>query len=244
MNTLASNIRWIVDREMFSPGFLGMFVNPFFFARKGLVQHIGDLSQAITGKTLDVGCGSKPYEYLYNTSEYIGLEYYSGTGKKKKSVDFFYDGHEFPFGNNIFDSLVSNQVFEHVFNPEEFLSEIWRVLKPGGHLLMTMPFVWDEHEQPNDFARYSSFGIQAMLEKYGFKIITHRKSTDDVRTIFQMMNTYIYKKTVTSNYWINLFLTIFLMAPFNVLGEMLSYITPKNDDLYLDNIVLAQKVAK
>ncbi|MCI5177829.1 MAG: class I SAM-dependent methyltransferase [Candidatus Electrothrix sp. AW5] len=221
-----------------------MFVNPFFFARKGLFQNIKDLSQTITGKTLDVGCGSKPYEHIYNAREYIGLEYYIGTGKRNKNAEFFYDGHTFPFKNNTFDSIVSNEVFEHVFNPEEFLSEIWRVLKPEGHLLMTIPFVWDEHEQPNDFARYSSFGIQAMLEKHGFKIVTHQKSIDDIRVIFQMMNTYIYKKTVTGNYWINLLSTIFLMAPFNILGEMLARITPKNSDLYLDNIVLAQKVAR
>ena len=56
-----------------------------------------------------------------------------------------------------------NQVLEHVFNPDDFVREIARVLKPGGALLLTVPFVWNEHEQPYDYARYSSFGLRAFL---------------------------------------------------------------------------------
>lgn len=64
---------------------------------------------------------------------------------------------------------------------------------------------------------------------------------NDIRVIFQLLNDYIYKKTITKNPYINLLLTIILMAPLNILGEILSKILPKNNDLYLDNIVLAKK---
>jgi hypothetical protein len=64
---------------------------------------------------------------------------------------------------------------------------------------------------------------------------------NDVRIIFQLINAYLYKKTITSNQYVNLMVTILLMSPFNILGELLSKILPKNDDLYLDSIVLAQK---
>jgi len=106
---------------------------------------------------------------------------------------------------------------------------------------MTVPFVWDEHEQPHDFARYSSFGIWHLLEKHRFEIVEQRKSVDDVCVIFQLINAYIYKKTVRQNGWINLVLTVLLMAPFNILGELLHWMLPRNADLYLDNIVLARK---
>ncbi|RME57501.1 class I SAM-dependent methyltransferase, partial [Candidatus Parcubacteria bacterium] len=153
-----------------------MFINPFYFARKGLAGHIADLADRVTGKTLDVGCGSKPYESLYASSEYIGLEYDTPENRASKEADFFYDGETFPFESASFDSVVANEVFEHVFNPDRFLDEVHRVLKSGGRLLMTMPFVWDEHEQPHDFARYSSFGIRYLLEKHGFEIVDQRKS--------------------------------------------------------------------
>jgi SAM-dependent methyltransferase len=229
---------------MFFPGAPALFVNPFYFARKGLVKHISELAVHVKGKTLDVGCGSKPYAQLYRSEEYVGLEIDTPQNRAGKNAEYFYDGNQFPFADSTFDSLVANEVLEHVFNPDQFLDEIFRVVKPGGVALLTMPFVWDEHEQPHDFARYSSFGIKALLEKHGFEIVEQRKSTDDIRVIFQILNVYILKITVTKNVWINFLATLLLMAPVNILGELLFFITPRNPDLYLDNIVLAKKIAR
>jgi len=228
--------------ESFFPTWLGLFINPFYFARKGLAFHVGALAGKITGRTLDVGCGSKPYEKLYASSEYIGLEYDTPEYRSNKTAEYFYDGETFPFSDGEFDSLVANEVFEHVFNPDRFLSEANRVLRQDGMMLLTMPFVWDEHEQPYDFARYSSFGIRSLLERHGFEVIEQRKSMDDIRVIFQLLNAYIYKKTVTRKSGVNLALTLLLMAPFNLLGELLGLVLPRNPDLYLDNIVLARKL--
>jgi SAM-dependent methyltransferase len=238
-----AKLRTIYQRTAFFPGVLGIFINPYYFARKGLAKHIADLAVSVTGKTLDVGCGSKPYVQLYGSSEYVGLEIDTPENRLSKNADYFYDGENFPFPDGAFDSLVANEVFEHVFNPSRFLEETARVLKPNGLVLMTIPFVWDEHEQPYDYARYSSFGIRALLEQHGFSVLEQRKSMDDIRVIFQLLNGYIFKKVVSKNGWINVALTILLIAPFNVLGELLSYITPRNADLYLDNIILAKKVA-
>jgi len=235
-------LRALYDAESFFPTWLGLLINPFYFARKGLASHVRALAGRITGRTLDVGCGSKPYEKLYASSEYIGLEYDTPEYRASKTAEYFYDGETFPFSDGEFDSLVANEVFEHVFNPDCFLIEAHRVLQQEGVMLLTMPFVWDEHEQPYDFARYSSFGIRALLEKHGFEIIEQRKSMDDIRVIFQLLNTYIYKRTVTSNGWVNLATTLLLVAPFNVLGEILAFLLPRNPDLYLDNIVLARKL--
>jgi SAM-dependent methyltransferase len=234
-------LKKLYEREQFYPSLLGLFINPFYFARKGLAENIHDFSPSVTGKILDVGCGGKPYQKLFNASEYIGLEIDSEDNRKNKKVDYFYQGDNFPFIDEEFDSIISNEVLEHIFNPDIFLSEINRVLKPQGILLITVPFVWDEHEQPYDYARYSSFGLKHLLKKHGFKILEYRKSMNDIRMIFQLINAYLYKKTVTSNQYVNLITTILLMSSFNILGELLSKILPKNDDLYLDSIILAQK---
>ncbi len=229
--------------EQFRPSFLGLFTNPFYFARRGLYRNIAALACNITGRVLDVGCGQKPYARLFRSSQYIGLELDSPAARQNKKADFFYDGSAFPFKNEEFDSIVINQVMEHVFNPPQFLAEVSRVLKKGGTLLITVPFVWDEHEQPNDYARYSSFGLAFLLKNNGFEILDQRKSANDITVIFQLLNAYIYKKTITYNRWINLLATLLLMAPFNFLGLFCSVILPKNNELYLDNIVLAKKVS-
>lgn len=237
MDTLKQIFIW----QQFYPGILGLFINPFYFARRGLAKHVTDLAVNITGKTLDIGCGTKPYAHLYRSNEYVGLEIDTPQNRASKQADFYYDGNNFPFEGASFDSVVANEVFEHVFNPDNFLNEMFRVLKPEGMVLLTMPFVWDEHEQPYDFARYSSFGIKSLLERHGFEVVEQRKSMDDIRVIFQMLNTYIYKKTVTKNAFLNVLITLVFMAPFNIVGELLFMITPRNPDLYLDNIVLARK---
>jgi SAM-dependent methyltransferase len=243
---LAKNIKKLIkhnlEKEEFNPGFIGIFTNPFYFARKGLFQNLKEMASPINGKTLDVGCGQKPYRELFESTEYIGLELDSPENRINKKADYFYDGLLFPFKDEEFDSIITNQVLEHVFNPTEFLAEVNRVLKQQGTLLLTVPFVWDEHEQPFDYARYSSFGISDLLKKSGFEILEHKKSMSDIRIIFQLINDYIYKKTASKSYYINLLCSIFLMAPFNILGEFAAIILPANEDLYLDNIVLAKKV--
>ncbi len=234
-------LREAIKKEQFSPSFLGIFVNPFYFARKGLFNNISELAKHIHGKVLDVGCGQKPYEPLFNVTNYIGLEIDTDQNRKNKKANFFYNGSLFPFSDCDFDCVIVNQVFEHIFNPDQFLNEINRVLKSKGMLLLTVPFVWDEHELPFDYARYSSFGLSHILKEHGFEVMEQRKSISDIRVIFQLINAYIYKITVTPNNYVNLLSTVILMSPFNILGEILALVLPKNEDLYLDNIILAKK---
>jgi len=229
-------------REQFNPKILGLFINPFYFARQGLYKNVSELIPNLKGKLLDVGCGTKPYESMCNVDEYIGLEIDDKGNRNHNFSDIFYDGKIIPFEDKVFDSILSNQVFEHVFNPNEFLREINRVTKIDGLFLITVPFVWDEHEQPYDYARYSSFGLKHILSENGFEIFEHRKSNNGLEVVFQLINDYIFKITMTKNAYINLLVTLILMAPVNIIGLILSKILPKNDDLYLDNIVLAKKV--
>src|SRR3546814_14676882 len=81
---------------------------------------------------LEVGCGTKPYRELFELEEYIGLEIDSPSARTQSRADYFYDGKKFPFEAEIFHSVLCNQVLEHVFNPDDFLQEIHRVLREGG----------------------------------------------------------------------------------------------------------------
>ena len=235
-------LKQIYIKEQFNSKILGLFINPFYFARKGLYQNVSKLITNLNGKLLDVGCGTKPYENICNVDEYIGLEIDDEGNRQHNYADVFYDGKTIPFEDKSFDSILSNQVFEHVFNPNQFLKEINRVTKVGGRFLITVPFVWDEHEQPYDYARYSSFGLKYILDENGFEIIQHRKSNNGLEVIFQLINAYLYKVTQTKKAYFNLLIIFVLMTPVNIVGLILSKLLPKNDDLYLDNIVLAKKV--
>lgn len=234
-------LKRIWSKEQFHPEFFGIFLNPFYFARKGLYQHISSLSGGVSGDVLDVGCGSKPYRDLFTVRSYVGLEIDSDGTRSRSSADVFYDGERFPFEDGVFDAVLTNQVFEHVFSPSAFLSEINRVLKPDGVLLLTVPFVWDEHEQPHDFARYSSFGLKHCIEAGGFRVIEQRKSMSGIRAVFQILQVYLHKSCCSGNLYRDAVVILLFFAPLNILGELLGFLLPDNDDLYLDNIVLARK---
>ena len=238
---MISKLRNYYLRQMFFPGLLAMFFHPFYFARKNLASAMSSLSTNIGGHLLDVGCGSKPYSSLFSVESYRGLDIDSSATREREVADDLYDGGEFPYCDETFDSALCNQVLEHVFNPDEFLFEINRVLKPGAKLLLTVPFVWDEHEQPYDYARYSSFGLKALLEKNGFKIISHQKLAADATILFQLTNAYLYKISLRWPKLAALLFTVTVMSSINVVGVIAGKLLPANPDLFLDHVVLCEK---
>lgn len=240
---MQSQLVTIAREQSFHPGWLGAFVNPYFIARRGLARAIGAFAPYVSGRLLDVGCGRKPYERLFNVDEYVGLDIDSERARSVGMADFFYDGKRFPFENASFDAILCNQVLEHVFNPNDFVAELSRVLRPGGAVLLTVPFVWDEHEQPFDYARYSSFGLRSVFEKAGFRIERQEKINANMSVIFQLINAYLYK-VLPASLPIRALVCVVVMAPVSYLGLFFGWILPDNEDLYLDQILLARKPAR
>ena len=162
MNYLDKLYKYLI----FRPTILGLFINPFYFVRSSIYRSIKKNAHELSGKILDFGCGNKPYQHLFKYEKYIGIDIkQDGHNHKEEPIDIYYDGKNIPFKNEHFNSCFSSQVFEHVFDLEYSLREIHRVLKPNGKCLFIVPFVWDEHEAPYDFARYSSFGLIHLLKK-------------------------------------------------------------------------------
>jgi len=187
-----------IDKEMFEPKFLGLLVNPFYIARKGLIKSIKPLGKYIVGKTLDIGCGIKPYKKYFNSNHYIGVDLKTTLHHSGNNIDVYFDGKTIPFKNEQFNSVVTNQVLEHVFYPDLFLSEI-------------------------------------------NEVINHIKTENNIKTIFQLLNGYIYKQVFNKKFFIKQISTLFVMAPITILGIIFNILLPDNDDLYLDNVVLAKK---
>jgi SAM-dependent methyltransferase len=240
---LMHKLKSVFLKEQFNPSFLGLFINPFYFARKAIYDNIRSYASNIKGRILDVGCGTKPYEKLFDCDMYIGLDTInSGHKHEFSSIDIVYDGEHIPFEGNYFDSIVCFEVLEAIFEPKSFLKEVTRVLKPGGTALFTVPFIWDEHDQPYDFARYSSFGLKHLFEEQGFIVLKNRKYLDDPRIIFLLVNAYLHK--VIQRIFPNRILSYLFILPLTSLNNLLghiSFIFPKNRDLYFGNIFLLKK---
>src|SRR5260221_2917426 len=190
---------------------------------------------------MDFGCGSKPYKSLFkNASEYIGVDYDSeGHSHKNEKIDVFYDGKTIPFKDNSFDSILTSEVLEHVFNLEEILKELNRVLKPGGKILITIPFAWYEHEVPNDFGRYTSFGIKSLLEKNGFIILELDKTGNFIETLTQMWIVYWHTHVIPKFRPLARLIGALFYFLSNVFGLAAARVFPQKHDYYLNLIILA-----
>jgi SAM-dependent methyltransferase len=227
--------------QIFAPNLL----NPYYFIRSGLLKGIREFSSDLKGVLLDFGCGSKPYRSLFQVEGYIGLDYENpGHPHDNEHIDVFYDGKRIPFENDYFDAVLCTEVVEHVFNIEVVLKELNRVVKPGGKLLVTCPFVWNEHEVPHDFARYSKFGLTHLFENNGFELIRFKKSGHFISTIHQLMNLYFYELSKGKWYKImplRIAYKLFIYGGINLSGLFWSAVLPKNNTLYLNNIALFVK---
>lgn len=231
--------------KSFRPG----LSHPYYFIRRALYKKIKQYAPELEGRIMDFGCGSKPYQSLFiNATEYIGVDF-AGEGHShvNETIDVLYDGKTIPFPAEYFDAVFSSEVFEHIFNLEEILPEIARVMKKNGKLLLTCPFVWHEHEIPADYARYTQFALQHLLEKNGFTISAADKSGDFLTAIHQMRVLYFNEHFIPAvpllGKW-KFFRTNIppLINPLlNGWFSFKNWLLPRRRDLYLNNVVLAKK---
>lgn len=123
----------------------------------------------VKGKTLDVGCGMRPYEktYFAGASEYIGCDYLSDRSRP----DVVCSATDLTFPDTAFDTVVSTEVLEHVPDPQRAMNEMRRVLKPGGHLILSTPMYWPRHEVPYDFFRYPYDGMLHLVQTSGLELV-------------------------------------------------------------------------
>jgi SAM-dependent methyltransferase len=206
----------------------------------GIHKHAGCLN----GKLLDFGCGAKPYKNIINVDEYIGLDFPSeGHDHSNESIDVFYDGSIIPFDDKTFDSIFSSEVFEHVFNLQDITKELFRVLKPGGVILITCPFAIGEHEKPNDFARYTSFAIKHIMTKAGFEIVHYEKLGGNIDAIVQLRLIYFQNHIMPFFEKIPVLRNILRKATnyfMNIYANLHTKLFPIADDLYLNNLIICR----
>jgi ubiquinone/menaquinone biosynthesis C-methylase UbiE len=119
---------------------------------------------------LDVGCGQMPFRHLLPPDAiYTGLDIPAadsfGMGKHADIVEF--DGTTIPFPDEHFDAVMCTEVLEHAMAPEALIAEMHRVLRPGGSLVLTVPFAARVHHIPYDFHRFTRYRLAQMFAAFG-----------------------------------------------------------------------------
>jgi SAM-dependent methyltransferase len=123
----------------------------------------------------DVGCGEKPFASFLKgkVAEHIGVDIDFGF-YEKYYIDLIGSADNLPIEDGSADAILSSQVIEHLPDPEKSIAEAARVLKPGGFLFLSYPYLYPIHAPPYDFARLSQFALDAMLERHKLELVERR----------------------------------------------------------------------
>lgn len=127
--------------------------------------------RSTSGTLLDVGCGAQPYRTLVPTEvRYIGID--TADAKDRFGYDIpdtvYFTGERWPVDDLTADTVLCTETLEHVLEPLDFLAEARRSLRPGGRLILTVPFAARWHYVPFDYWRFTPSGLTHLLSKSGF----------------------------------------------------------------------------
>lgn len=121
------------------------------------------------GHLIDIGCGNKPYEIIIKQQieKYKGCDIVQSSDRR---VDVICPANKIPLPSESFDTALSTQTIEHVEDPQGLINEAYRLLKPGGHFILSGPMYWPLHEEPYDFFRFTKYGFSSLLKNAGFAV--------------------------------------------------------------------------
>lgn len=179
------------------------FVNPkltkdnleSYIIRKEIFKAISTVFPLFKGNVLDSGCGDMPYKKIIlenkEVKSYVGLDIESALDYNSVKPDFYWDGISMPFEKETFDVVISTEVLEHILNPDMYLLEVKRVLKPGGFFFFTVPFLMSLHEIPNDYYRYTPYSLEIIFKRVGFSNIIIKPMGGYNAAMAQMMGLWV-----------------------------------------------------
>jgi SAM-dependent methyltransferase len=112
---------------------------------------------------LVIGAGHDPYRERFKSAErYVALDVVAFPGV----TNVVADGMALPFGQDVFDCVLAVEVLEHVSDPPRVVRDAYRVLRPGGVLLLSVPFTYHQHADPFDYWRPTKSALELMLSSF------------------------------------------------------------------------------
>jgi SAM-dependent methyltransferase len=131
-------------------------------------------AHASSRRTLDLGAQSGPYGAYF--PHRVSLDLRPGPG-----VQVVGDAQALGIADATFEVVLCTEVLEHLPEPQKAIDEMFRVLKPGGELLLTTRFLFPIHDAPHDYFRYTKYGLRHLLRR--FDILELQEETDAVGTL-------------------------------------------------------------
>jgi len=135
-----------------------------------LEKELLPISVYLKGRVLNAGCGDRditPLLMSWHANSVDNCDIQSSIPKS-----FLCDLTDIPKPDACYDSILCNAVLEHVPYPDKVMNEFNRLLAPGGHLVVSVPFLQPFHPTPFDYRRYTRSGLEQLGELAGFNLLT------------------------------------------------------------------------
>jgi SAM-dependent methyltransferase len=164
------NARLLAAVKRLIPSSLYKRLDPFEASIETFVRGVG--AEIPAGqRVLDAGAGEGRFKSFFAHTHYVGVDFAQGDPSWNYSeLDAVGRLEELPFPDGSFDHVLSIVVLEHTPQPARVVEEFSRVLKPGGMVHLVVPHMWEEHQRPYDFFRFTSSGIRYLLQSNGIRI--------------------------------------------------------------------------
>ena len=168
---------------------LRAFVDEVPFERRPILEFMERAARELPAgaRVLDVGAGDAPYRELFAHLDYRTGDWENSLHEDLPAVDIQAPADDLPVQDGTLDAVLLTQVLEHLADPAKALGELFRVLRPGGRIYLTAPHVWELHELPYDFYRYTEAGLRHLLERAGFEEVDVTARNDCFSTLAQLM---------------------------------------------------------
>jgi SAM-dependent methyltransferase len=128
-----------------------------------LERTVAPALERLQGSIVVIGAGLQPYRTMLKSAASVVL---TDVQRGLTNIDIIADAHNLPFENGQFDGVVAVEVFEHLRDPRKAASEVYRVLKSGGGLVMSTPFLFRVHGDPHDYQRFTEGGLRQLLDEF------------------------------------------------------------------------------
>ncbi len=148
-------------------------------------------------RTLDIGSGGSSYHRFFPNRLSVDID-------PARKPDMVADAHDLPFKDGEFDLVLCTEVLEHVKDPKKVISEIGRVLTPGGQVILTTRFVYPLHDAPHDYWRFTKYGLGELFKNW--KVMELVAETENFSTIGALLQRICFQSKVRGGKFTKLFL--------------------------------------
>lgn len=174
-----------------TPGFVDLYT-----VRTNILKALTATLPAIRGSVVDIGAGNAPYRNLIldqpGVTEYLGVDLENSL---YALPDLAWDGVTLPLEDNRADTVMLTEVLEHCDDAATVLAEAHRILKPGGLLFLTVPFLWPLHDVPQDVCRYTPWTMERLLASGGFSKFSVKPLGGFDASLAQMVGLYARRRS-------------------------------------------------